>query len=64
MRKFFLHKIICLIQKKSNIAQKNVKILWNWTTRQHYKLQYNHLEFDINYVNTFNMNYDHFQKYV
>jgi len=61
MQKFFLHKIIRLMQKKSNIAQKNVKILWNWTTRQHYILQYNHLKFDIIYGNTFNMSYDHFK---
>jgi hypothetical protein len=27
MQKFFVHEIICLMQKKSNIAQKNVKIL-------------------------------------
>jgi hypothetical protein len=27
MQKFFLHKIICLMQKKSNIVQKIVKIL-------------------------------------
>ncbi len=25
MQKFFLHKIICLMQKKSNIAQKKLK---------------------------------------
>jgi len=44
------------------LHKKNVKILWNWPTR-HHKLQYNHLKFDINYVNTFSMNYDHFKKY-